>query len=103
MSVALLPDYATEIISNIYIFYVFATTVSWSTGAMDSASDFGSEGCRFESYVDRLFGIFPHFFLSLFFFNKKKSKKENRKRIKMWSGTSPSTNIIGSFSLTLCL
>ena len=29
--------------------------IIWPSGAMDSASDFGSEGCRFESCLGRLF------------------------------------------------
>ena len=31
---------------------------SWPSGAMDSASDFGSEGCRFESCLGRLLILF---------------------------------------------
>ena len=38
----------------------------WAAGAMDSASDFGSEGSRFESWVARIFFLFFPFFVHFF-------------------------------------
>ena len=43
---------------------------------MDSASDFGSEGCRFESYVDRSFA----FFVPIFLLRKVRKKLVEKKR-----------------------